>query len=78
MKEISEKLAFELYEYIKDAERYSDRAYAAAKRGDFKTAEHESLNASVILFQARTHLDWHIEGYSLTEAQAAPVEGENG
>lgn len=67
MKEISEKLASELYQMIVDAERSSDQAYTAAKHGDSKTAEHKALAASVKLFELRVHLQWHIDGYKHVE-----------
>jgi len=77
MKEISEKLAFEIYAMIKDAEKRSDQAYAAAKRGDSKTAEQKALVASVKLFEIKTHLEWHMEGYQHCEAQSAPLDTDN-
>ena len=72
MKEISGKLANELMALIADAERQSDRAYAAAKIGDSVTAERWALTASVRLFEAKTHLEWHMSGHLDSEQQAAP------
>lgn len=72
MKEISEKLANELMAIIVDAESQSDRAYAAAKIGDSMSAERWALTASVRLFEAKTHLEWHMSGHLDSERQAAP------
>jgi hypothetical protein len=72
MKEISEKLALEMYELIKDAEKNSDQAYFFAKKGDATAAAHRALLASVRLFELKTHLEWHIEGHLNCEEQSAP------
>ena len=72
MKEISEKLANELYQMIELAERES--AISARHAGNVfaQKAEFHAISASVAASQARLHLLWHMEGHLNCEQQAAP------
>jgi len=68
MKEISAKLASELMDAITRAEEFSDAAYMLAKSGDAKQAQDKAMLASVAIFEARTHLQWHIDGYQYVDS----------
>jgi len=67
MKEISEKLAKELMNDIEHAEILAAKAVVAAKKGFAKQAEGFAISASCAIFSARTHLQWHIDGYKRCE-----------
>ena len=72
MKEISEKLANELHEIIKNVELQADLSYKASKKGDITSANRHALVASVYAFDLKTHLEWHMHGHLNSEAQSAP------
>lgn len=72
MKEISEKLARELYEMIESAECESAKAVRNARAGLLAKAELHAINASIQASQARLHLLWHMDEHLQCESQAAP------
>lgn len=74
MKEISEKLANELYRMIELAERESAISARHARNGFASKAEFHAISASVAASEARLHLLWHMEGHLNCEQQAAPEE----
>ena len=67
MKEISEKLASELMRDLEQAEILAAKAVTAAKKGFPAQAEGFAISASCAIFSARTHLQWHIDGYKHAE-----------
>jgi hypothetical protein len=68
MKEISEKLANELAEMLERAETLAAKAVSSAKARDLHQAEIFAISASCAIFSARTHLEWHIDGYKHVDA----------
>jgi hypothetical protein len=68
MKEISEKLANELMGIIEQAEILAAKAVTSAKAGHAAKAEGFAISASCAIFSARTHLQWHIDGYKHVDA----------
>ena len=67
MKEISEKLAGELMRDLENAEILAAKAVSAAKQGFAAKAKGFAISASCAIFSARTHLQWHIDGYKAVD-----------